>query len=52
MGGGVVPGIDFFQNLRVIRVVIAHQRSTFNTEAVPPECQMSNCGRRLWQVSR
>ena len=35
--GMVVPGIDFFQNLCVVGIVVAHQRTVFNTESIPPE---------------
>lgn len=47
----IVPGVDFFQNLCVVWIVIAHQRTVFNTEPVPPECQVSNRGGSVWWFS-
>ena len=52
MGKMVVPGIDFFQDLCVIGIVIAHQWTIFDGEAFPPECQVSNRGGSVWRVSR
>jgi len=50
MEGVIVPGIDFLQNLRVVWIVVPHQRTVFNTESVPPKCQVSNRGRSVWWV--
>jgi len=51
MEGMIVPGIDFFQNLCIVWIVVSHQRTVFNTESVPPECQMSNRRGSVWWIS-
>ena len=48
----VAPGIDFFQNLCVNWIVIAHQQTIFDTEAVSPERQMPNRGGSVWWAVR